>query len=54
MVVGGSEEKRHGIVLAKSNEAKVYGIKTAETLWQARQKCPNLIVVPPDFRLYMR
>ena len=54
VVVGGHEELRHGIVLAKSQEAKAYGIKTAETLWQARQKCPGLIVLPPDYRLYMR
>ena len=54
IVVGGDEEARHGIVLTKSKEAKVYGIKTAETLWQARQKCPDLIVVPPDYRLYMK
>ncbi|MDR2108997.1 MAG: hypothetical protein LBP28_06035 [Coriobacteriales bacterium] len=53
VVVGGNEEKRHGIVLAKSNEAKAFGIKTAETLWQARKKCPELIVVPPDFHLYL-
>jgi DNA polymerase-4 len=54
VVVGGDEKLRHGIVLTKSKEAKAYGIKTAETLWQARQKCPDLVVVPPDYQLYIR
>ena len=52
-VVGGDAESRHGIVLAKSIPAKRFGIQTGEVLWQARQKCPNLIVVPPDYHLYM-
>lgn len=51
-VVGGSEESRHGIVLAKSVPAKVYGIKTGEPLFTARQKCPHLAVVKPDYELY--
>lgn len=54
MVVGGDEEARHGIVLAKSVEAKRYGVKTAETLWQARRKCPDLVVAPPHYALYQR
>ena len=54
MVVGGDEEARHGIVLAKSVEAKRFGVKTAETLWQARRKCPDLVTVPPRFALYQR
>ena len=54
VVVGGDEEKRHGIVLTKSIEAKRYGIKTAEALWEARQKCPDLIVLPPNYRLYSK
>lgn len=54
MVVGGDEEARHGIVLTKSAEAKRYGIKTAETLWQARKKRPDLVTVPPRFALYQR
>jgi len=53
-VVGGDVEKRHGIVLAKSIPAKKYGIHTGEVLWQARSKCPGLIVVPPDYQLYMQ
>ena len=54
VVVAGKEELRHGIVLTKSIEAKKYGIKTAEALWQARAKCPNLIVLPPRYKLYRR
>lgn len=54
VVVGGDEEARHGIVLTKSIEAKRYGVKTAETLWQARRKCPDLVVVPPRYALYQR
>lgn len=52
VVVAGKEELRHGIVLTKSVEAKAYGIQTAEALWQARAKCPDLIVLPPRYRLY--
>ncbi|WP_434309309.1 DNA polymerase Y family protein [Hominifimenecus sp. rT4P-3] len=52
--VGGDEEKRHGIVLAKSIPAKRYGVRTGEPLVHARQKCPELVVVPPDFPLYVR
>lgn len=54
VVVAGKEELRHGIVLTKSIEAKRYGIKTAEALWQARKKCPGLIVLPPRYGLYKR
>ena len=54
VVVGGDEEARHGIVLAKNQLAKKYGIKTAETLWQARRKCPDLVVVPPNYQLYLK
>ncbi|MFZ5353011.1 MAG: DNA polymerase Y family protein [Bacillota bacterium] len=53
-VVGGSQADRRGIVLAKSMPAKKYGIKTGEVLWQARQKCPDLVVVPPNYDLYMK
>ena len=51
-VVGGNEQSRKGIVLASSIPAKKVGIKTGETLYSARLKCPELIVVPPDFALY--
>lgn len=52
-VIGGSEELRHGIVLAKSPSAKRYGICTGEPLAQARHKCPDLQIYPPHFDLYV-
>ena len=51
-VIGGDEQARHGIVLAKSPVAKRKGVKTAETLMSARRKCNNLKVFPPDFKWY--
>lgn len=54
MVVGGSEKSRHGIVLAKNPMAKAYGIQTGEALWAARERCPNLVVCPPDYKKYMK
>lgn len=54
VVVGGDIEARHGIVLAKNYPAKAMGVKTGEVLWQAKQKCPGLVVVPPDFKKYLR
>lgn len=53
-VVGGDEESRHGIVLAKSVPAKKYGIETAEPLASARRKCPGLVIVPSDYRMYKK
>ncbi len=53
VAVCGNEEERRGIVLAKSEEAKKTGIKTGDTVWQARRKCPALIVVRPHFKEYM-
>ena len=50
--VGGDEEMRHGIILAKNECAKKFGIKTGEPLLSARQKCPELKVVKPNFELY--
>lgn len=52
-IVGGDQEKRHGIVLAKSTPAKKYGIKTGEAIVTAKQKCPELVVMPPDYGLYV-
>lgn len=52
VAVCGSKEERHGIVLAKNEEAKKYGVKTAEAIWQAKKKCPNLITVPPHYDKY--
>ncbi|MCB8818628.1 DNA polymerase Y family protein [Desulfosporosinus shakirovi] len=53
-VVGGNEQTRHGIVLTKSIPAKKHNIQTGETLYSARSKCPDLIVVPPNYGLYMQ
>ncbi|MDP4090873.1 MAG: DNA polymerase IV [Bacillota bacterium] len=53
-VVGGDEASRHGIVLTKSIPAKKYNIKTGETLFNARVKCPELVIVPPRYWLYMQ
>ncbi len=52
VAVCGSVEERHGIVLAKNEEAKRYGVKTAEAVWQAKAKCPNLCILPPDYKKY--
>jgi len=52
MAVCGDPESRHGIILAKNELAKRYGIKTAETIWQAKKKCPNLTLVTPHHHLY--
>ena len=54
VVVGGNEASRHGIVLTKNEIAARYDIGTGETLWSARQKCPDLVVVPPRFPLYAK
>ncbi len=54
VAVGGSVEKRHGIILAKNQAAKAFGIKTAEPIWQAKAKCPRLVILPPDMKKYVR
>lgn len=54
MAVCGSVEERRGIVLAKNELAKRYGIKTAETVWSAKKKCPSLVTVPPHHEEYSR
>ena len=53
-VIGGDESKRSGIVLAKSMKAKARGVHTAETLYQARLKCPNLQVFKGDYKSYRK
>lgn len=53
VAVGGSEESRHGIILTKNEIASKYGLVVGEPLWKARQKCPNLIIVPPNFPIYI-
>ena len=54
MAVCGSVEDRRGIVLAKNEPAKKYGIKTAETVYSAKRKCPDLVIVPPHHGEYAR
>lgn len=52
VAVAGSVEKRHGIILAKNEAAKKFGVKTAEAVWQAEQKCPDLVLLPPHYEKY--
>ncbi len=52
MAVCGNVENRHGIILAKNEIAKKCGIVTAETVWQAKKKCPDLVLVPPHHDRY--
>lgn len=54
LAVCGDPAARHGIVLAKNQAAKRFNIKTGEAVWQARQKCPGLIVMPPHFDEYLK
>lgn len=54
LAVCGNPEARHGIVLAKNQLAKKAGVQTGETLWSARQKCPDIIFVPPHFDEYVK
>lgn len=52
VAVCGSEQARHGIVLAKNEIAKKFGVKTAEAVWEAKRKCPDLVTLPPDYKKY--
>ena len=54
VAVGGNEEDRHGIILAKSELAKQAGVKTGMPLWEARNRCPGIIIVPPHFEYYSK
>ena len=49
--VGGDVALRHGIILAKSIPAKKYGIQTGETIWEAKRKYPDLVLVPPQYQI---
>lgn len=51
--VGGDQESRHGIILAKSTPSKKYKIQTGEPIVSARKKCPHIVIVPPDYSLYV-
>ncbi len=52
--VAGEKANRHGIILAKSLPAKKCGVKTGEPIFQAQKKCPELVLVPPDYGLYVQ
>jgi len=52
--VCGRADKRHGIVLASTIEAKRFGVRTGETIWEARRKCPQLITVSPNYDRYLK
>lgn len=52
VAVCGDPDSRHGIILAKNEPAKTFGVKTAETIWQARKKCPELILLPAHHKKY--
>ena len=54
MAVCGDPENRRGIVLAKNEKAKRFGVQTAETIWQARRKCPELVLAPPHRDQYAK
>lgn len=54
VAVGGDVEQRHGIILAKNQIAKKHHVRTGEALWQAKQKCPELVILPPDYNSYLR
>lgn len=54
LAVCGRQEERHGIVLTANYLAKPFGVKTGMAIWQVRQRCPNLVVLPPDMAEYIR
>ncbi len=53
MAVCGDPSSRHGIILSKNEEAKKFGVKTAETIVSAKYKCPELVLVPSDHKKYI-
>ena len=54
VAVGGNPETRHGIILTKNELASKYGLTVGEPIWKAKQKCPDLVIVPPNYPLYLR
>ena len=54
LAVCGDKESRHGIVLAKSEQAKKFGVKTGDAIWEAKRKCPNLVIRPVRFSEYTK
>ena len=53
-IIGGDEQSRHGVVLAKSISAKKFGVRTGEPVASALRKCPSLLIERPDHKLYSR
>ena len=53
VAVAGDPEQRHGIVLAKNQQAKLCGVQTGNPLWLARRLCPDIVFVPPHMDLYV-
>ncbi|HIY11281.1 MAG TPA: DNA polymerase IV [Candidatus Anaerofilum excrementigallinarum] len=53
VAVCGDPESRHGIILAKNEAAKAFGVTTAETVWQALRKCPDLVLLAPSRKKYL-
>ena len=51
--MAGDKDNRQGIILAKSQPAKKFGVQTGEPIFRAKQKCPGLVIVPPDYGLYV-
>lgn len=54
IAVAGNQKERHGIILAKNELAKSFGVQTGEPIWQAKKKCPELICVPPHYEEYLK
>lgn len=54
IAVCGDVEERHGIVLAKNYKAKAFGVTTGEAVWQAKEKCRDLVIVPPHYDEYVK
>lgn len=54
IAVCGSVEERHGIVLAKNYKAKAFGVQTGDAIWQAKEKCKDIVIVPPHYDEYIK
>jgi len=54
VAVGGDAEQRHGIILTKNYVAKGFGVQTGEALWQAKMKCPDIVILKPDYKKYIK
>lgn len=52
VAVGGEQSSRHGVILAKNDYAKKFGVQTGEAIWQSKQKCPHLIMLPAHHEKY--